>query len=293
MKGEVRQVAVLGASGMLGQALCKVARGRGIEVTGVDLHGADVELDIRQDDALAKFCNSRPFDCVINTCAIVNHAFCDQHPGEAYQLNARPSAVLAELAKHRGFKYVYVSTDGYFSGDGRGKHAEDAPMTLLNEYARTKYAGEVFALCNPDALVARTNIVGFRGRSDQPTFVEWALGALRRGEPMTLFTDYYTSSISVAQYSKALLDLIAADAVGTINVASSEVSSKAEFITALAEAFGFSVANATSGSVRSLTKSMRADSLGLDVSKAESILGYQLPGLKSVIDQLKSECGEG
>lgn len=274
---------------MLGQALCKVARRRGVEVTGVDLQGADVDLDIRQDDALAAFCGDRSFDCLINTCAIVNHAFCDQHPGEAYLLNARPSAVLANLARDKGFKYVYVSTDGYFSGDGRGKHAEDAPMMLLNEYARTKYAGEVFTTRNPEALVARTNIVGFRGKPDQPTFVEWALGALKRGEPMTLFTDYYTSSISIAQYSEALLDLIAADAAGTFNVASSEVSSKAEFITALAEAFGLSLANAKSGSVTSLTQSKRADSLGLDVSKAESILGRKLPGLKDVIAQLRNE----
>ena len=290
MKREVRQLAVLGASGMLGQALCRVARRRGIEVTGVDLHGADVDLDIRDDGALAAFCAKRQYDCLVNTCAIVNHAFCDQHPGEAYLLNARPSAMLANLAHERGFKYVYVSTDGYFCGDGRGKHAEDAPMTLLNEYARTKYAGEVFAARNPEALVARTNIVGFRGKPDQPTFVEWALGALRRGEPMTLFADYYTSSISVTQYSEALLDLIAADAVGTVNVASSEVSSKEEFIMALADAFGLSLANARRGSVTSLTQSRRADSLGLDVSKAESILGRKLPGLKEVIAQLRAEC---
>jgi len=289
MKREIRKLAVLGASGMLGQALCKVAAKRGIEVTGVDLRGADVSLDIRKDDELAAFCAAHPFDCLINTCAIVNHAFCDQNPGEAYLLNARPSAVLANLAAEHHFKYVYISTDGYFSGDKRGTHAEDAPMVLLNEYARTKYAGEVFATRNPDALVARTNIVGFRGNPNQPTFVEWALGALKRGEPMTLFTDYFTSSISVTQYSEALLDLIALDAKGTVNVASSEVSSKAEFITALAEAFGLSLANAKEGSVTSLTQSRRADSLGLDVSKAEGLLGRKLPGLKEVIAQLRSE----
>ena len=292
MKRNVRSLAVLGASGMLGQALCRVARRRGLEVTGVDLHGAEVDLDIRQDAALSAFCESRSYDCVINTCAIVNHAFCDQHPADAYLLNARPSAVLSNLAHDRGFKYVYISTDGYFSGDGRGKHSEVAPMTLLNEYARTKYAGEVFTTRNPDALVTRTNIVGFRGNPNQPTFVEWALGALKRGDPMTLFTDYFTSSISVAQFSEALLDLVAADAVGTVNVASSEVSSKAEFITALAEAFGLSLANAQNGSVATLTQSERADSLGLDVSKAESLLGYKLPGLCEVIAQLRSERDE-
>jgi len=286
---KLKRLAVLGANGMLGQALCKVARRRGVDVTGVDLKGADVDLDIRQDDALAAFCASRPFDCVVNTCAIVNHAFCDQHPAEAYLLNARPSAILANLAGEQGFKYVFISTDGYFNGDGREKHAEEAPVVLLNEYSRTKFAGEVFAARNPNALVARTNIVGFRGNPQQPTFVEWALGVLRRREPMTLFTDYFSSSISVTQFSEALLDLIAADAAGTLNVASREVSSKAEFITALAAAFDLSLENATNGSVSSLTQSRRADSMGLDVTKAEAILGRPLPGLKEVVGQLRSE----
>jgi len=287
---KVKRLAVLGASGMLGQALCRVASQRGIEVTSVDLKGSAVSLDIRRDEDLAAFFAQRPFDCVVNCCAIVNHAFCDQHPGEAYLLNARPSAVLTSLAAEHGFKYVYISTDGYFSGDADGKHAEDAPMVLLNEYARTKYAGEVFTTRNPRALVARTNIVGFRGHPDQPTFVEWALGALRKQEPMTLFSDYYTSSISVTQFAEALFDLLPSDPCGTLNLASTQVSSKAAFITALAQTFGLSLVNAKPGSVTSLTQSKRADSLGLDVSKAEKILGRKLPGLKEVMEQLKRDC---
>jgi len=289
MGRNIKEIAVFGASGMLGQALCRVASGRGVKVTGVDLHGADVTLDITKDEDLAKFFAANRFDCVINCCAIVNHAFCDQNPDVAYKLNARPSAILANLSAECGFKYVYISTDGYFSGDADGKHVEDAPMVLLNEYARTKYAGEVFTTRNPTALVARTNIVGFRGNPAQPTFVEWALAMLKKQEPMTLFTDYYTSSISVMQFAEALFDLLPSDPCGTLNLASSEVSSKAAFIAELANAFDYSLGNAKVGSVTSLVQSKRADSLGLDVSKAEALLGRKLPGLKEVIAQLKRE----
>lgn len=289
MARTISRIAVFGASGMLGQALCRAAARRGFDVTSVDLKGSQVALDIRNDVDLETFFGANTFDCVINCCAIVNHAFCDQHPDEAYRLNARPSAVLANLAEEKGFKYVYISTDGYFSGDGNGKHDECAPMVLLNEYARTKYAGEVFTTRNPQALVTRTNIVGFRGNPDQPTFVEWALAALKKREPMTLFTDYYTSSISVTQFAEALFDLLPTDPCGTLNLASSQVSSKAEFITALAKAFGFSLDNAKAGSVTSLTQSKRADSLGLDVSKAERLLGRPLPGLDEVIAQLRKD----
>ena len=42
------------------------------------------------------------------------------------------------------------------------------------------------------------------------------------------------------------------------------------------------------GSVSQLA-SKRADSLGLDVSRAENILEYKLPDLEAVIEQIKEE----
>ncbi len=63
---------------------------------------------------------------------------------------------------------MQISTDHYFCGQGDLKHDESAPVTLLNEYARTKYAGEAFALTNPEACVIRTNVVGFRGWEVRP-----------------------------------------------------------------------------------------------------------------------------
>ena len=77
---------------------------------------------------------------------------------------------------------MYVSTDHYWQGDGRLLHAEDAPIQLVNEYARSKHAGERFALSGSGpSLALRTNIVGVRGWKGRPTFAEWAVGAIRRG----------------------------------------------------------------------------------------------------------------
>ena len=108
---------------------------------------------------------------------------------------------------------------------------------------------------------------------------------------MTLFEDYYTSPISVKLFSKSLLDLIENEAEGLYNLASSEVSSKKQFIEKLAQVFNIELKNVTNGSVTEL-KSKRANSLGLDVNKAETILGYKLPNLSEVIQQLKEEYDE-
>lgn len=274
---------------MLGQALKKEAVRRGINTISVARKNADYCLDITNDKELSDcLANEKP-DTVINACAIVDHKACDENPSMAYRVNARPSSILADLSRQHGFKYVYISTDGYFHGDRREKHKENAPVLLLNEYARTKYLGEKLAETNSDSLIVRTNIVGFRGNAAQPSFAEWAINALKNEEKMTLFDDYFTSSISVAQFSSAFFDLLKHNVSGRINLASSEVFSKREFIEKLADVFGLSLKNTTVGSVKQLSTSRRADSLGLDVSLAEEILGYTLPDLHDVIFQLKKE----
>ncbi len=281
---------IFGATGMLGRALVKEAAGRGISYIACADSGSEVNFDITNDSDLKDFIIQAKPEVLINTCAIVDHKFCDENPGIAYKVNARPSALLAQMASEYKFKYIYISTDGYFNGLKNTPNKEDANIMLLNEYARTKYTGETFTLTCSDALVLRTNIVGFRGDKSKPTFVEWAISALKNMESMILFDDYYTSSISVTQFSKALFDLLTLPnpPKGVLNLASSQISSKKEFIYELAAQFGFKTDNTRTGSVNSLA-SRRADSLGLDVSKAQAMLGYKLPDLKAVIAQLKKE----
>jgi dTDP-4-dehydrorhamnose reductase len=236
---------------------------------------------------------SRFFSIIINACALVDHRLCEVDKESAYRINARPSSILAQITRETNSKYVFISTDGYYHGDKDLKHGESAPVQLLNEYARSKYAGECFAMTNPDSLVVRTNIVGFKGKKNKPTFLEWVIESLQTGIGMTLFTDYYTSSISVAQFSCVLCDLLASrPPSGILNIAGAHVSSKAQFIRKLAHVFDLEPGNCKEDSVDSLVDSRRANSLGLDVSRVEKIVGYAMPDLDQVLAQLKQEYDE-
>lgn len=283
------KILLLGSTGLLGQALNKEAKKRNLNIVGVAHSNADYNLDITNDKELSLLIKEQSPDIIINTCAIVNHKLCDEDTKLAYDVNARPSAILSNLADEMGFYYIFISTDGYYNGDKDKKHSVNDKIWLLNEYARTKYAGECLTLTNKNALVIRTNIIGFKGRENQPTFLEWVINSLKEQAEMTLFDDYFTSSITVTQFSKALFDLIEKKPAGVLNLASSQVSSKKEFIEEVAKELNFSLSNAKTGSVSSLTTSRRADSLGLDVSETEKLLGYNLPNLKAVVEQIKEE----
>ncbi|HUH84458.1 MAG TPA: sugar nucleotide-binding protein [Stellaceae bacterium] len=279
---------LFGATGLLGQAIRAETARRKIDTVGIARKGADHALDLTQASCVTSlFAAVRPH-LVINAAAQTNIDACERDPGDAYQINARAVAFIAEECRAADIPFAQISTDHYFVGHADRRHTETAAVTLVNEYARTKYAGEAFALTYDRALVVRTNITGFRGWAGQPTFAEWALDALATRKPLRLFADCHSSTIDVTSFAHALFDLLARGATGVINVASRTTSSKRQFVQTLARSIGIDLDWDEPGSVHSLP-TCRADSLGLDVTLAESLLGYRLPTLEDICHSLASQ----
>lgn len=276
---------VLGATGLLGQAVVAEAKRRGIEVHGAARKGSDFDVDLTNVAQVAGLFARLSPTRVINAAAETNLDRCEQDPGGTYLINARAVALIADQCRTSGANLVHVSTDHFFTGDGARGHAEDSTVTLVNEYARSKFAGEAFARNLPGCLVIRTNITGFRGWSGRPTFAEWAVDAILNRRPLNLFDDFHTSTIDVGSFSRLLFELLDTQAAGLLNLASSTVSSKLDFVRELAASFGIRLDWATVSSVRDLATA-RAESAGLDVSKAEHLLGHPLPTLGEVCGAL-------
>lgn len=279
---------VFGATGLLGQAIVAEAKRLGVQALGVARKGTDFDVDLTDAAQVAELFARVSPTRVINAAANTNLDSCEQDPGGTYLINARAVALIAEQCRTSGASLVHISTDHFFTGDGPRAHMEDSAITLVNEYARSKYAGEAFARNLPESLVIRTNITGFRGWSGQPTFAEWAVDAILNHRPLKLFDDFYTSTIDVDNFSRLLFQLFDTGAVGVINLASSTVSSKSDFVRELAAAFGIRLDWATVASVRDMPVA-RAESAGLDVSKAERLLGHSLPTLREVCSALVAQ----
>ncbi len=269
-------ILILGSTGMLGQALTQVALARGLNY----VWASSIDADFREPGELEGLIQKTRPTTVINCAAITDIARCEANPCEAYMVNAQAVARLAEMD---GFRLIQVSTDHFWTGDKRRKHFEFAHsgMRLVNEYARTKYAGEQFALTARDSLIVRTNIVGERN-------TRWLVEGLRTegleaNIPLTLYDDFYTSPIDVRSFSEALLD-IPTSRRGILNIAGREPVSKYEFAELLADAMGYPMTGKR-GSVNGM-KPKRAESLGLDVSRAEKLLGRTLPTPRDVAEAL-------
>jgi len=284
-----KSIVILGSTGMLGQALSKRSSELGYTTVGIARKKSDINLDLTNTEELFAQLNKIKPSIIINSAAYINLNSINDEFNLAYLLNTKLVSLLTNYCMKMDIKLCQISTDHFFTGDADALHTEKSEVKIVNEYARTKYAGECFALTHSVNMVIRTNIVGFRGWENELTFVEWVIHNLKKNEKMTLFKDFYTSSLDVDSFSKALFDLIEVNYSGLINLASSEVSNKLTFVRCLAQKLGFDLQNFTIGSVNSIQGEVRAESLGLDVSLAESTLGYKLPKLNEVLENLKNQ----
>jgi dTDP-4-dehydrorhamnose reductase len=278
------KVLLLGSTGLLGQAIAPVWRQRGHTLVEAARRHSTISLDIADETALLETLAAEAPDIVVNCAALTDIDACERDTAAAWRINARPLAFLASWSKQTGGRLVHVSTDHYYAAGDAAAHDEQVPVTLLNEYARAKYAGEAFALTTPHALVLRTSIVGIRGW-ERPSFAEWAIDVAENDRPATLFADAWSSSIDVKTFARAALDMADTGASGLFNLAAGEVYTKENFLREIASQLGVTLTAAVPGSAATLAI-RRATCLGLDVRRAETVLGYRLPTRAEVVSSV-------
>lgn len=288
---ELTNVLIIGSQGMLGKMLVKEFS-KCFLVKTVARNGADINIDLASNlDTLKNHINSQNYDVIINAAAIVNLEYCENHPDYAYLINTRLPALLSEWSEGISAYFIHISTDHYFA-DKEKYHKENAEVKILNEYARTKYLAERLVLLNKEALVIRTNLVGFRNQKDRKTFVEWVIDEIRQNSNINGFTNVYTSSLDVKSFAVLLRDIISNKRLmGLYNIASQTCISKYEFIYKLAclfekQSLVKKVVSPSNGAVN------RCVNMGLCVKKAlnEGVnLPYPDDVIKAIYKQYKGE----
>lgn len=276
-------VLVLGATGLLGHAVMKELKARGIRALGAARSGTDLAVDISNRMALFRLLCRVDCQTVINCAANINLAECEADPEMAYKVNGAPVGVLAAWSLQTDNRFIQISTDNYFEGSLPVQHDEQAAVKLKNVYAASKFGAETMALKSPLSLVLRTNICGA-----EKGFGKWALDGLLNENPISLFNDYFTSTMHVGACAQAIIDLMLSKQTGLMNLASREVSSKAQFVHAMASELGITLDWAVTKSAAGMAPE-RALSCGLDVSRAEQALGRHLPDLKDTVRALIAE----
>jgi dTDP-4-dehydrorhamnose reductase len=228
---------------------------------------------------------------IINCAALADIGLCEQYPDKAFRLNALLPEQLGGIARDFDAGFIHISSDAFFGGPSRIPHDEFENPCPLNVYGQTKLEGEHRVISkNPNALVVRTNIVGFRDRKGSPTFAEWLCRSLSEEKDIALADDFVASSIHVDFLTELMIQAHTKGAKGLLNIASRDSASKYLFGKLLAESLGANFENVKKIAIRDLNLiPPRAPYIALDVSKGEALLGKRFPEISFTIQRLAAD----
>ncbi len=279
-----KRIMITGASGLVGSHLLYLcspddAIGAYHHHRPDDAKYEYVRLDLEDAEASERLLRELRPEICIHAAARSNLDWCEKRPETAWRINAEAPVALARAARDIGCRYLFVSTDMVFDGK-KGNYGEDDPPHPINLYGRAKRAAEEGILqVYPDAVIARIALVyGMpvapgRGQS----FLNWLLGELRAGRPVSLFVDQYRTPVEVRECARALLDLALSDAAGVVHVAGAERIDRYTFGEYVAETFGLDRNLLKKASVRDIRSAApRPVDVSMTISRLEHILGRRM-----------------
>jgi dTDP-4-dehydrorhamnose reductase/dTDP-4-dehydrorhamnose 3,5-epimerase len=164
----LRRTIVLGASGSLGKEVSRMfdkseARSKS-------------QLDITNKTSISD-ADLSDFDLIVNCSAytLVDHAETPEGAGVAWKVNVQGIKNIVEEIKGSNAILVHFSTDYVFDGEFGGAYDEESPTSPVNNYGRTKAAGEEAVRRHPNHYLIRTSWLIGEGKNFVTTIADYAM----------------------------------------------------------------------------------------------------------------------
>lgn len=286
------KILIIGASGMLGRALCKHL-GTFHEVYGIGKSRFEtneikyVTLDLLEKNKIETYLNLNQFDLVINLAAIVNHQFCNNNEDECYALNATiNNRILTSVTPKT--KYLFISSDAVF-GDSDIKRFETSPVNPTSVYGKTKLKAEqIIQQVSSNYIILRTTIVGFSPK--RTSLTDWIINNAQTNENLSLFDDVYFNPISIFDLCleiEYLIENFEKTSNQILHVSGSEKITKYQFGELLVRKMQIPTTNISKSSLKDFKlKGDRAYNQFLEVEKYQKITSRRLPNLAQTVNTL-------
>ena len=282
------KILVLGASGMLGNAMFRFLAEHGqFDVTGTlrstamrrylpeSLHdrlktGIDV---LSQDHLMSLFDDVRP-DVVINCIGLVKQLGSASDPLSALPVNSLLPHRLDRQCGLAGARLVHFSTDCVFTGD-RGMYKEEDTADARDLYGLSKYLGEVRD--SSHAITLRTSIIGHElGRN--LSLIGWFLSQEGKvpGYSQAIF-----SGLPTVEMARIVMEYVLPkpELSGLYHVSAAAIDKKS-LLELVAEVYGMNVEIFEDVSVR-IDRS-------LDSTQFRKATGYVPPTWPELVESMKS-----
>ncbi len=196
-------ILIFGKNGQVGYELARLVKQSRYSLTAFGPSEVDFTLPEQIRTAIR---DVRP-DLVINAAAYTAVDKAESEPDVAMALNADAPKVIAEEAADIGCGIIHYSTDYVYDGNTGVPITEDRPARPLNEYGRTKLAGDINLLeSGVPALIFRTTwVYGSRGNS----FLSTMIRLMQERDALSIVSDQIgapTWSHSIAEATMKVIE---------------------------------------------------------------------------------------
>ena len=254
------KIAVFGASGLLGSAVCRSVIRRGYSllaysnkesVTFSDQYRTK-QIPFSADNQLTRELFDQWPGAVINCAAISSPDTVDKSPESSRLINVGGASRLASISAHIGARFIHISTDMVFDGKKSPYRSTDQPNPL-SEYGRQKLEAEkkILSVTDENLVVLRVTLLNGNSPLGRRSQHEKILRTLASGSSLTLFEDELRQPCSAENLSDVIVELTERPNLnGLYHWAGSEEVSRYELGVRILKRFGINPDNILRGSIK-------------------------------------------
>ena len=277
---------IIGGDSMIGRVLADACAHNGVSCTlttrRIEKAGERPVLDLMQpSDAWPELPAARTW---IIVAAMSRLAQCRDNPSQSERVNVDAVGDIAELARARGIRVVFLSSDKVFNGQTPDRTA-DAPRVPGSLYGQQNARAEdIVRKTDPRNVVVRlTKVLGV----DDPLFSGWAAD-LRDGKTVTAFSDLTLAPLRATTVAEGLRHVIKSDISGVLQFSGPRDHTYAEAAGVLAAALGRKGdrVNIATAEAAGFSAEERPPYTSLDTQLARTRLGMTFEDMNTLIPAL-------
>jgi len=217
------KVLVTGYTGQLGYDVVQYGSKMGLSMVGI----GSKDLDITNEAAVTYYVKEVNPDAIIHCAAYTAVDKAEDDKNTCWNVNVEGTKHLAKAAREIDAKFLYISTDYVFNGEGETPFQETDKINPIGYYGFTKYEGEkvVKQLLDHWFIVRISWVFGINGSN----FVKTMLRLAETRNELNVVGDQVGSPTYTFDLARLIIEMIQSDKYGVYHASNSGFCSWADF----------------------------------------------------------------